>query len=101
MKNLAYILFSLLLLCVTSCKEEDTIYKTAAKAAFSVGNEYEVGETVTFTDATIPDEGTVIVTYLWEFGDEGKSTSTERVRHLFLKRMGFSKLNLLLPIIMV
>lgn len=94
MKNLAYILFSLLLLCVTSCKEEDTIYKTAAKAAFSVGNEYEVGETVTFTDVTIPDEGTVIVTYLWEFGDEGKSTSTEQSPTFIFKKDGLFQVKL-------
>jgi hypothetical protein len=58
MKNIAYILFSVLLIFVTSCKDEETIYHTAARPGFAVGEQYEVGESVTFTDATIPNEGT-------------------------------------------
>lgn len=43
MKNIAYILFSVLLIFVTSCKDEETIYHTAARPGFAVGEQYEVG----------------------------------------------------------
>ena len=65
------------LVFVTSCKDDDTIYNTAARAGFTVGDTYDVGEPITFTDNTVPEEGTTIVSYLWEFGDEAGSTSTE------------------------
>lgn len=65
------------LVFVTSCKDDDTIYNTAARAGFTVGDTYDVGEPITFTDTTVPEEGTTIVSYLWEFGDEAGSTSTE------------------------
>mgnify|MGYP003255028744 CR=1 FL=1 len=55
MKNIAYILISMLLILVTSCKDDDVVYNTAAKAGFTTGEEYEVGQTVTFTDATVPE----------------------------------------------
>ncbi len=63
MKNIAYILFSVLLIFVTSCKDEETIYHTAARPGFAVGEQYEVGESVTFTDATVPNEGTINFNY--------------------------------------
>ena len=88
MKNIAYILFSVLLIFVTSCKDEETIYHTAARPGFAVGEQYEVGESVTFTDATIPNEGTKIVAYLWEFGDADKSTSTEQSPTFVFKKDG-------------
>lgn len=88
MKNIAYILFSVLLIFVTSCKDEETNYHTAARPGFTVGEQYEVGETVTFTDATIPNEGTKIVAYLWEFGDVDKSTSTEQSPTFVYKKDG-------------
>lgn len=65
------------LVFVTSCKDDDTIYNTAARAGFTAGDTYDVGEPITFTDTTVPEEGTTIVSYLWEFGDEAGSTSTE------------------------
>lgn len=65
------------LVFVTSCKDDDTIYNTAARAGFTVGDTYDVGEPITFTDTTVPEEGTTIVSYLWEFGDGAGSTSTE------------------------
>ena len=88
MKNIAYILFSVLLIFVTSCKDEETIYHTAARPGFAVGEQYEVGESVTFTDATVPNEGTKIVAYLWEFGDADKSTSTEQSPTFVFKKDG-------------
>ena len=79
MKNISFILFSLLLFCITSCSEDSIVYNTASRAGISVeSNQYEVGEAVRFTDSTILEEGNEIVSYLWEFGDEAKSTSNEQ-----------------------
>lgn len=90
MKNIAYILFSALLVLVVSCKEDDVVYNTAARAGFTAGGaeEYEVGESITFTDATVPEAGTKIVKYLWEFGDEAKSTSGEQSPTFIYKKDG-------------
>lgn len=77
MKKVFYTLLATVLVFVTSCKDDDTIYNTAARAGFTVGDTYDVGEPITFTDTTVPEEGTTIVSYLWEFGDEAGSTSTE------------------------
>lgn len=88
MKNIVYILFSVLLVLVVSCKDDDVVYNTAARAGFSVNNEYEVGETITFTDGTVPESGTRIVEYLWEFGDEDKSTSAEQSPTFVYKKDG-------------
>ena len=77
MKKVFYALLATVLVFVTSCKDDDTIYNTAARAGFTVGDTYDVGEPITFTDTTVPEEGTTIVSYLWEFGDEAGSTSTE------------------------
>ena len=78
MRTLSFLLLACVLTFVTSCKDDDTVYNTAADAGFSVGNQYEVGEPITFTDNTVPEEGTTIVSWLWEFGDEAKSTSSEQ-----------------------
>ena len=78
MRTLTFLLLALALTFVTSCKDDDTVYNTAADAGFSVGNEYEVGEPITFTDNTVPEEGTTIVSWLWKFGDEAGSTSNEQ-----------------------
>lgn len=88
MKNIAYILFSALLVLVVSCKEDDVVYNTAARAGFTAGEEYEVGESITFTDATVPEVGTKIVKYFWEFGDEAKSTSEEQSPTFIYKKDG-------------
>lgn len=77
MKKVFYALLATVLVFVTSCKDDDTIYNTAARAGFTVGDTYDVGEPITFTDTTVPEEGTTIVSYLWEFGDGAGSTSTE------------------------
>lgn len=67
-----------LALLVTACSEEHTFYNTAAKTEIAQGaDQYEVGEPITFTDNTVPTNGTTIKSYLWEFGDAEGSTSTE------------------------
>ncbi len=35
-------------------------------------------ETITFTDASTPEANTNIVSWLWSFGDEANTTSTEQ-----------------------
>lgn len=94
MKNVAYILFSALLVMVMSCKDEDVVYNTAARAGFVVGEEYEVGQSITFTDGTVPEAGTTIVSYLWEFGDEAESTSTEQSPTFIYKKDGIFNVKL-------
>lgn len=65
-------------LSLVACNEENVYYNTAAEPSFTVeGSTFEVGQPVRFSDASIPTSGTSIKSYLWEFGDEAKSTSTE------------------------
>ena len=94
MKKIAYFLFAMLFAVVTSCTENDMIYHTAARADFHVGEEFEVGELVTFSDATIPNAGTQIISYLWEFGDALKSTSNEQNPTFTYKEDGIFQIKL-------
>ncbi|MDE5642923.1 MAG: PKD domain-containing protein [Muribaculaceae bacterium] len=76
--KIATLLFGMAVVA-SSCSEEHTYYNTAAKTEIAQGaDEYEVGEPITFTDNTTPSKGTSIKSYLWEFGDEDESTSTEQ-----------------------
>ena len=75
--KLSSLIFGLTLV-VAGCSEDHTFYNTAAKAEIAQGaDQYEVGETITFTDNTVPSKGTTIKSYLWEFGDANGSTSTD------------------------
>ncbi|WP_289201121.1 PKD domain-containing protein [Phocaeicola sartorii] len=78
MKNEITFILSALLLLITACSEEHVFYNTAAKAGIVAESEYEVGIPITFADNSIPTQGTTIVSYLWEFGDEDKSISKEK-----------------------
>lgn len=79
MKKLTYILSTFILMAIVSCSESDTLYHTAAKADFTIGQElYELGEPAVFTDISQPDGNNTIVGWLWEFGDADESTSTEQ-----------------------
>lgn len=70
MNRLAYLLSLICILAFSSCEEDKVYYHTAAKADFTIGeNMYELGQTAVFKDASIPDEGSRIVAWLWEFGD--------------------------------
>ncbi len=90
MKNIKISKFMLasVLIAAVGCSEEHTYYSTAAKAQITVGTEYEVGTPITFTDSSIPTEGTSIVGYLWEFGDDENSTSTEATPTFTYKKDG-------------
>lgn len=88
MRNVAYILFSMFMILTISCKDENIVYNTAARAGFTVGEQYEVGQPITFTDETVPESGTQIVSYLWEFGDEAESTSGEKSPTFTYKKDG-------------
>ena len=73
MNRLAYLLSLICILAFSSCEEDKVYYHTAAKADFTIGeNMYELGQTAVFKDASIPDEGSRIVAWLWEFGDTKK-----------------------------
>lgn len=68
-------------LSVASCGDDDTVYNTAARASFAVsdaGDGYEIGKPITFSDTSTPEQGSSIVSWLWSFGDESNSTSTEQ-----------------------
>ncbi|MCH5219901.1 MAG: PKD domain-containing protein [Muribaculaceae bacterium] len=72
-----------------SCSEDHEFYNTAAKAGIEqMGGEYEVGVPITFKDTSVPTEGTRIVSYFWEFGDEDNSTSTEMTPTFTYKKDG-------------
>lgn len=88
MKNFVYILLSVLFVAIVSCKENDVLYNTAARAGFEVADEFDVGDVVSFTDVTEPTTGTEIVSYLWEFGDDANSTSTEQNPTFVYKKDG-------------
>lgn len=68
-------------LSAASCGDDDTVYNTAARASFAAsdaGDGYEIGKPITFTDTSTPEQGSAIVSWLWNFGDESNSTSTEQ-----------------------
>ena len=93
MKNFVYILLSVLFVAIVSCKENDVLYNTAARAGFEVADEFDVGDGVSFTDVTEPTTGTEIVSYLWEFGDDANSTSTEQNPTFVYKKDGIYTVN--------
>ena len=83
------LLFGAIALFAFSCSEDHELYNTAAKPGIEqMDGEYEVGVPITFRDNTIPTEGTQIVSYLWEFGDEENSTSTEMTPTFTYKKDG-------------
>ena len=94
MKNLAYFLLTLLFVMTTSCEENEIVYNTAARVGFHVGESFEVGDPITFSDATVPNAGTKIISYLWEFGDAAKSTSNEQSPTFVYKEDGIFQVKL-------
>ena len=54
MKKIFYIL-TIGILLFSSCKNDDTVYNTAAKAAFEYAeNTYMIGDAIQFTDKSVP-----------------------------------------------
>lgn len=82
MKKILYFLtMALALIVVSSCSEDDVVYNTAPRAAFTMSEApegYEINKAITFTDASTPEANTNIVSWLWSFGDEANTTSTEK-----------------------
>lgn len=79
MNKITYLVSLICILVFSSCEEDKVYYSTAAKADFNIGEDmYELGQTAVFKDASVPDEGSQIVSWLWEFGDVAKSVSTEQ-----------------------
>lgn len=82
MEKVRYFICLLGLLIVSSCQEENVIYQTAATADFSIGAEsYELGEPIELSDLSVPAGENRIVSWLWEFGDEANSSSSEQAPH--------------------
>lgn len=78
MKKIFYFL-TIGLLLLSSCKDDDTVYNTAARAAFEyVENTYMIGDAIQFTDKSAPSEGNTIVAWEWKFGDSDDSKSSEQ-----------------------
>lgn len=78
MKNKIFLVMLAIGLLLGSCAEEHLYYNTAAEAILAIeGNSFEVGQPIKFSDQSLPTKGTVIKSYLWEFGDEANSKSTE------------------------
>ena len=83
------LLFGAIAFFAFSCSEDHVLYNTAAKPGIEqLAGEYEVGVPITFRDNTVPTEGTQIVSYFWEFGDEDNSTSTEMTPTFTYKKDG-------------
>ena len=78
MKKIFYIL-TIGILLFSSCKNDDTVYNTAAKAAFEYAeNTYMIGDAIQFTDKSVPSEDNTIVAWEWKFGDSDESKSSEQ-----------------------
>ncbi len=78
MKKIFYIL-TIGILLFSSCKNDDTVYNTAAKATFEYAeNTYMIGDAIQFTDKSVPSEGNTIVAWDWKFGDSDESKSIEQ-----------------------
>lgn len=94
MNRLAYLLSLICILAFSSCEEDKVYYHTAAKADFTIGeNMYELGQTAVFKDASIPDEGSRIVAWLWEFGDAKNPSRRNRIQLSFIRRTVHLPLN--------
>lgn len=80
MKTLNKLILSLCLLCtVFACTKEKIVYPTAATANFSVPvEEHEIGKEILLTDSSVPNEGTKIVSWEWDFGSATIPKSTEK-----------------------
>ena len=65
MNKVTYLVSLICILLFSSCEEDKVYYNTAAKADFTIGEDmYELGQTAVFKDASIPDEGNQIVSWL-------------------------------------
>lgn len=79
MKQLHYVMLLVIMVLSASCKENEVIYNTAARAGFTtIDDTYEVGQPIVFTDASVPNKEGRITSWLWKFGDEAESVSTEQ-----------------------
>ena len=83
MKKILYFLtMALALIVVSSCSEDDVVYNTAPRAAFTMSEApegYEINKAITFTDASTPEANTNIVSWLWSFGDEANKIGRAHV----------------------
>lgn len=80
MKTQNKLTLSIFFLCIlVACTNENIIYPTAATADFSVPvEEHEIGKEILLTDLSVPNEGTEIVSWEWDFGSADIPKSTEK-----------------------
>lgn len=79
MKKIYTILLLAVVVLAVSCKEDNVVYNTAARAAIVTADDvFELGQSIAFTDASVPASGNRITSWLWEFNDEANSTSSEQ-----------------------
>lgn len=79
MKKIYYFMLLAVVALSTSCKEDEVVYNTAARAGFTTTDDtYELGQAITFTDTSVPDGNNQIKAWLWKFGDAAESVSTEQ-----------------------
>lgn len=78
LKNLFGLLIASATAASVACSPDETLYKTAPKPDFEMSaSTVERGETVRFTDRSVPLEGTQIVEWAWnfDFGNDENSSA--------------------------
>jgi hypothetical protein len=80
MKTQNRLILSIFLLCIiVACTKDNIIYPTAATAGFSIPvEEHEIGKEILLTDLSVPNEGTEIVGWEWDFGSSSIPNSTDK-----------------------
>lgn len=79
LKTLFGFLIASALAATVACSPDETIYKTAPEPDFEMSaTTVERGETVRFTDRSVPLDGTQIVEWAWNF-DFGNDENTSAV----------------------
>lgn len=77
MKKILFLAF--IAIVAFACQPEETIYNTAPRADFVIGEEmYELGENAVFSDKSLPASGNNIVKWEWNFGENESSVSSEQ-----------------------
>lgn len=78
MKKFYLALLAMLPIAIVSCTPEKVVYRTAPKVEFDVAETtVERDAAVTFTDKSVPTNGTKIVSWDWNFDFANKDNTTE------------------------
>ena len=96
MKRIIILFAIIATLGFVSCSEDTTTYLTAAQPLFEADKlEAERDETISFTDKSVPTDGTKIVSWAWDFGVDEASVSTEQNPKYTYLTVGIFKVSLL------